>query len=439
MPTRPLERGSVGKGSLTPSGTSQAQLPPASGTAPSTIFRLSDTEAPMETAARWASAIYSRLGATAPEEAPSSSAASARRRRPMRWPRSWHGEPFGAIKPAEQRFPCVGADCAADDVWHGEGTPCRAYRDTERYIGLACSWQRMCVACCESGARLWQPAAENPSNDLELFGCTDEDLCAACDEAELSVAADAAIAAYFMCDNDEPQPPPQHEQPPPPAPPPAPPPPPPTATAVVPIPLAEPSAQRPAPPPPLTPAPPAPPPPFISHDDERQQLGKPLWSEIADRIPRPQHDGTLAMPSGAGAADLAALAREFPALPYVTPAPAETRARALIAKATSGEGITESVTQQARARPAARTTRVAGWPSSPPPSAPPPSPPLTHLPSGDLASMLTLPFACGCACSCGPAPRVVLRAWLRCVHASSARQRRSVRPSASPRWSRAMS
>jgi hypothetical protein len=87
----------------------------------------------------------------------------------------------------------------------------------------------------------------------------------------------------------------------------------------------------PPPPPRLVAPPPQPPPPLISHEDERLQLGKSLWAAIAARIPRPQHDGTLAYSDAARRAervDLEVLASEFSALPYVTPPPAEARARA---------------------------------------------------------------------------------------------------------------
>ena len=71
------------------------------------------------------------------------------------WPPGWHGAPFGAIKAATHRFPCVGAACAAQRAWHDPGTVCRAYRDV-RYHGRACEWQHMCSWCVDAGAELWQ-------------------------------------------------------------------------------------------------------------------------------------------------------------------------------------------------------------------------------------------------------------------------------------------
>ena len=46
-------------------------------------------------------------------------------------PAGWRGEPYGAIKPADFPFPCVGAHCAERDQWHDKGTPCRDYRDRD--------------------------------------------------------------------------------------------------------------------------------------------------------------------------------------------------------------------------------------------------------------------------------------------------------------------
>jgi hypothetical protein len=69
------------------------------------------------------------------------------------------------------------------------------------------------------------------------------------------------------------------------------------------------------PPPPLQPR-------FLSHEEERTQLGRPLWTEIKDRVPRVQHNGTLEMPTRSASVEIKALQREFPLLPYVEPAPA---------------------------------------------------------------------------------------------------------------------
>ena len=78
-----------------------------------------------------------------------------------------------------------------------------------------------------------------------------------------------------------------------------------------------PAAAQPQPPPPSQPR-------FLSHEEERTQLGRPLWREIKDRMPRVQHDGTLEMPARGMSVDLKALQRDYmyPRLPYVAPAAA---------------------------------------------------------------------------------------------------------------------
>ena len=269
----------------------------------------------------------------------SSTSAEAARSGPLRWPADWAGEPFGAVRPAEQRFPCIGAECAAIDMWHEKGAPCRAYRDAERYLGRACGWQRMCSGCSDSGACIWRPdpavvAAMAAQRAQRQASQVPSEYGSAAFTAEEEAAIDAAIAAYYACedvvDSDDEEPPP--------LPPPPPPPPPPTIQnrAVAPpatIPHAQQlDAQRPPPPPPLSTAPPQSPPPLISHNDERRKLGKPLWTELAPRIPRPQHDGSWALPTKA-AVDPEALRREFSTLPFVERPAAETRATAVLAAA----------------------------------------------------------------------------------------------------------
>jgi hypothetical protein len=111
------------------------------------------------------------------------------------WPADWHGEPFGAIKPARHRFPCIGADCAAIGRWHEAGTPCLAYRDTARYSGRVCSWQRMCGACSEGGgAWLWRREAPLPPT-----------LCVAAGSRVLPVATLAPNARAFSKTENRPQ------------------------------------------------------------------------------------------------------------------------------------------------------------------------------------------------------------------------------------------
>ena len=249
------------------------------------------------------------------------------------------------MKQSEHRFPCIGAECAAAGTWHEAGAVCRAYRDAVRYDGKKCAWQRMCEGCADAGARLWTPS---PSTTFASAGpawddVDDEEMERQVADAEAEFNAGRALAEL--------------------PPPPSPPPPPlparlaaaahPLAAAAHPTPIPHASArpmQPPPPPPRLVAPPPQPPPPLISHEDERLKLGKPLWAAIAARIPRPQHDGTLAYSDAARRAervDLEALASEFSALPYVTPPPAEARARALLAGA--GSAPSEELKQSVRA------------------------------------------------------------------------------------------
>ena len=63
--------------------------------------------------------------------------------------------------------------------------------------------------------------------------------------------------------------------------------------------------------------------------EEREELGKPIWLEIRERVPRVQSDGSLKMKDGDAAVNLGAFHRAFPHLPFVQPAAAVTRALAL--------------------------------------------------------------------------------------------------------------
>ena len=78
-------------------------------------------------------------------------------------------------------------------------------------------------------------------------------------------------------------------------------------------------------------------------------MGKQMWKDIAAKIPRAQHDGSLAMPGGGGHVDLDAIRREFPTLPYVAPPGAAARAAALIDASPDGVWTAE-LQQQARAQ-----------------------------------------------------------------------------------------
>jgi hypothetical protein len=74
---------------------------------------------------------------------------------------------------------------------------------------------------------------------------------------------------------------------------------------------------------------------FLSHDDERR-LAKPLWTEIANEIPRNSHEGKLKMPSNKTheltSKELVAFLQSYPRLPFIHPKPANERARAILHK-----------------------------------------------------------------------------------------------------------
>ena len=110
-------------------------------------------------AARWAASVvgFTSDRTNVAGETSADASAPSQRKRTLRWPADWHGEPYGVMKDATADFPCIGENCAARDAWYETGTRSRAYRDTERCLGHACSWQRMCEQCSDSGARLWQP------------------------------------------------------------------------------------------------------------------------------------------------------------------------------------------------------------------------------------------------------------------------------------------
>ena len=68
---------------------------------------------------------------------------------------------------------------------------------------------------------------------------------------------------------------------------------------------------------------------------EREQLGKPLWLELSNKVPRVQDDGTLQMPNPADRLDLDQFLLDHPSLPFVTSPSAEMRALALLRAAKS--------------------------------------------------------------------------------------------------------
>ena len=195
----------------------------------------------------------------------------------------------------------------------------------------------MCSWCVDGGAELWQGdasarAAAGAAAEVDMVESDDAAIDAALHAVASRAEAETASAALQQAaagGRDASKDPTATAPPPPAAVPPRTkprlPPPPPMPRAQPPG--AVPPPQRPK----LAAAPPQPPPPFISHNDERLELGKPLWLEVASRIPRPGHDGSLHMPgSRLASVDLAAVRDQFPQLPIVEPAPAEVRARAAL-------------------------------------------------------------------------------------------------------------
>ena len=71
--------------------------------------------------------------------------------------------------------------------------------------------------------------------------------------------------------------------------------------------------------------------------EEREELGKPMWLEIRERVPRVQSDGSLKMKDDAAAVNLGAFHRAFPHLPFVQPAAAATRSLALFDEPPQGK------------------------------------------------------------------------------------------------------
>ena len=85
----------------------------------------------------------------------------------------------------------------------------------------------------------------------------------------------------------------------------------------------------------------------LTHSDERK-FGKHMWDEIATRIPRTQHNGTLAMPGNSKeAVDLEKLHDSFPKLPFIEPQPAQKRALALLKTSKDGQWNSELMKKSA--------------------------------------------------------------------------------------------
>ena len=251
----------------------------------------------------------------------------------------------------------------------------------------------MCSECCDSGAVLWSPASlaapaatttPGSSGEIDLFNlpsALEQQLDAALAEfeaaqppsadapsppsndeqhhravapaaAQLEPAIDEQLAEGAQQLLREQQPPPRQQQQQRQQSIPLPQPPRQQQQQSIPLPLALPPSPSAAPP--LAAAPPQPPPPFITHEQERLELGKPLWSEISEQILRPTHDGTLRKVRGnqstaASSDDMKDMLQRFPTLPYVVPPPAEVRARSLLASKSNDGAWSDALKQEARA------------------------------------------------------------------------------------------
>ena len=69
----------------------------------------------------------------------------------------------------------------------------------------------------------------------------------------------------------------------------------------------------------------------LTSEDERL-LAWEMWGELSSLVPRVQHDGSLKMPAEKGSArvDGSAFRRAYPCLPFMQPAPAETRSLSIL-------------------------------------------------------------------------------------------------------------
>ena len=261
----------------------------------------------------------------------------------MRVPSDWIGIPAGDPFHAEHPFPCIGP-CNGR---YKAGTSTQGFRDFgEVHFQSVTEWQHMCLACAAvpSNVEFWkqryaarrallneerrakedekrrseEEAAEDRAID-EMLARMEQDL-----ESGIVDSSDGTVEAGTS-------------------------PPPAAAAPAPPQPAETQSTPETAAATPETAA--APPASFLTHHDERMLLGKPLWTEVKGTIPRVQHDGTLAMPSGChSSVDLNALRRNYPRLPFIEPRPSTERALSLLAASPDGTWGCRELREQARAR-----------------------------------------------------------------------------------------
>ena len=180
------------------------------------------------------------------------------------------------------RFPCIGKKCSLlATPWKAAGTLCQPFFDGASRLEEKRRWQHMCMPCVADSIAKQEESTRRFCNG----GTPDKPLAAAL-VVSLDQTEDAVAAT-------------RQQQAPAPAP---------VLAASSPRPGEE---AR-----------------FISHHDERVQLGRPIWQEVAERIPHVRTDGSLAMPQGSQAPDLKALKAAFPRLPRILPDAASLRAAA---------------------------------------------------------------------------------------------------------------
>ena len=309
--------------------------------------------------------------------------------RPRSVPPTWLGVPTEKTWKVDYNFPCIGRECVETNTWHEKGTHSQPFYDRD-FEGTEQEYQHMCDACVANGGiEDWRrvrvefqralaaeraAAAEDAALDALVLDAEEDAMIEDAEEEAQAAAAEAAAAAAASraprgADANEGEGERRRRRPRPrgrrlgarwcsrwwrrrrPS---CSPPPPrrrrrrrgaTAAPAVVPAVAPPPNA-------PLAPVADARTEPvFLSHVIERQELGKAMWDEMASEIPRPQHDGSLKLPTmgapAAAAADLERLRRQYPSLPYVKPN-AAARGMALIDA--SPDGVwTDELKQRARA------------------------------------------------------------------------------------------
>ena len=240
-------------------------------------------------------------------------------------PSEWRGTPYGVKKTAPTKFPCIGARCLTHRIWHEAGTvelSLQAERGIHRQS--AAQWQHLCESCADEGEhQRWAPAAAGSSSGRAIVApapapaedLMDDDVEDAAIEAAVAEAeqmSEILRAGGAADSNGQPQPP------------------------------AQPVAPQLPPQPPQVH--------YLTHGSKddvgevKQLLGKGLWDEISQKLPRIQRDGSLELPehnsraasTGSTAALVNEFERAFPHAPLYHPPRAEIRAMACKKGAATG-------------------------------------------------------------------------------------------------------